>query len=89
MMAYEYRLSELPLAHTNEPSDDADAKASSLCRSCGAEAPTLDSENTLMSKRGWRLVLETDAAGRRVGAWRCPTCWSRHRTAKRLSTRSP
>lgn len=89
-MAYEYRTSNLPLAYDYEMFDgDAGTKVSSLCTNCGAKAPSADSESTLISKRGWRLVLETDAAGCRVGAWRCPTCWSRHRSAKRSSRPSP
>jgi hypothetical protein len=86
MMAYMHRPSELPAQQTDD--DDDAGKVSSYCTSCGAEAPTMDSESTLISKKGWRLVLEADAAGRRVGAWRCPTCWSRHRGAGRPSIRS-
>jgi hypothetical protein len=89
-MAYEFRTSDLPLAHAGEGlDDDAGGRASSFCTNCGAKAPMADSESTLISRRGWRLVLETDAAGCRVGAWRCPTCWSRHRSAALPRTALP
>jgi len=92
-MGYEYyRLNEPPQVHIEDPISDeggGGAKVSSRCTGCGTEAPTLDSDTTLISKRGWRLVLETDEAGCRVGAWRCPACWARHRNALRSSIRSP
>jgi hypothetical protein len=45
----------------------------------------MNSDYSLISKRGWRLVLETDHFGHRLGAWRCPACWSRWRNTTRHS----
>jgi hypothetical protein len=88
-MVYEYRLSEMPPAYRGETPYDGTVKVARLCTNCGVEAPAADSENSLISKRGWRLVLETDALGRRIGSWRCPTCWSHRRRALRNSMRAP
>jgi len=87
-MAAENRISGLPQVHGEATTDDATSKASPPCTNCGALAPTVDSDSSLISKQGWRLVLETDATGRRLGAWSCPTCWSRRRSASRSSIRS-
>jgi hypothetical protein len=69
--------------------DDETIRVAPRCRTCGIEAPMLNSEQSLISKRGWRLVLETDLSGRRVGAWRCPECSTRRRTIMRSSIQSP
>jgi hypothetical protein len=58
------------------------------CKDCGAISPHTETNYTLISQQHrWRLVLYSDASGRRVAEWRCPTCWSRHRDAKRSTAR--
>lgn len=72
-----------------EDSEDEPIRVAPHCRTCGAEAPMMTSDESLVSKRGWRLVLETDLSGHRVGVWRCPECSTRRRNVIRNSIRSP
>ncbi|MEO6574913.1 MAG: hypothetical protein ABIP89_13800 [Polyangiaceae bacterium] len=47
------------------------------CFDCGKEAPPGDEHTPLISiKFGWRLVRGVDAAGKPIGQWRCPECWT-------------
>jgi hypothetical protein len=72
-----------------EAFDEEPIRVAPKCKNCGAEAPIVSSSHSLISKRGWRLVLEVDASGRRVGAWHCPECSTRRRAVIRNSLRSP
>jgi len=56
------------------------------CADCGGESPETNTNYTLISQQhGWRLVLHSDASGRRFAEWRCPKCWTQHREKKRPS----
>jgi hypothetical protein len=75
-------------------SDDPRAKSEPAvehrptCKDCGAVSPQTETNYSLISQRHrWRLVLFSDESGRRVAEWRCPSCWSLHRDAKRTSAR--
>ena len=46
-----------------------------VCAGCGAEPPETSSDNTLVSKLGWRLRRYTDGTGALVSEWRCAACW--------------
>lgn len=54
------------------------------CGGCGAPAPPTDTNYTLISqKHGWRLVLQEDESGNRVGQWWCPACWAKKRDSRK------
>ena len=56
------------------------------CTDCGETSPETNTNYTLISRQhGWRLVLQTDATGRRLAQWRCPKCWAAHRDDKRVA----
>ncbi|MGA2449872.1 MAG: hypothetical protein ABTD50_14425 [Polyangiaceae bacterium] len=74
---------------SEEAYDEEPIRVAPKCKICGAEAPAVSSDHSLISKRGWRLVLEVDLSGRRVGAWHCPECSTRRRAVMRNSMRSP
>lgn len=46
------------------------------CADCQVEAPTTDTNYTLISSRyGWRMTRVEQRDGRRAMQWRCPQCW--------------
>lgn len=50
------------------------------CFDCGAEAPTTETEYTLIAgKAAWRCVRGTSGTGETVMEWRCPACWAEYR----------
>ncbi len=62
---------------------DPDSKERRVCVDCNEIAPATETNYTLISQRhGWRLTRTTDAAGRKVMEWRCPTCFSRFKPKK-------
>ncbi|HEY4011779.1 MAG TPA: hypothetical protein VGM06_00460 [Polyangiaceae bacterium] len=58
------------------------------CDGCGAPSPPTDTNYTLISqKHGWRLVLQQDKSGQRVGKWWCPNCWAKEREQRKQTAR--
>jgi hypothetical protein len=55
------------------------------CIACGATAPTLGDDTTLLSQRGWRVTKEVNPQGGIFLNWRCPPCWKRHREKKEMT----
>ena len=81
-------MSEIRRIYSADPISDSPPKSTRQCKNCSNEAPGLSSDQTLVSSLGWRLVIDVDLFGHRVGEWHCPECWSRRRAA-RNSMRSP
>jgi hypothetical protein len=53
------------------------------CIDCGITAPDANSTYTLISAtHGWRLTRRVLADGTRGVEWRCPGCWTAHKTGK-------
>jgi hypothetical protein len=51
------------------------------CFSCGAKAPTTETEYTLIgSKHAWRCKKSNEGGGLQAKlAWYCPSCWKNRR----------
>jgi DNA-directed RNA polymerase subunit RPC12/RpoP len=66
--------------------EDLEMSNSATCTDCGARAPETNIEDTLISKSfGWRLSREELGNGERTMAWRCPTCWRKHKMRARAT----
>lgn len=62
-------------------------RSTNRCVDCKLAQPTTDTNYTLISSRyGWRLSRRFERDGRKVLEWRCPSCWARHRDARRVSS---
>jgi len=60
-----------------------------VCVDCNEQSPQTETSYTLISSRyGWRLSLEEGPSGERVAIWRCPSCWTRHRSRTKSSLNS-
>ncbi|HEY3494115.1 MAG TPA: hypothetical protein VGK73_05490 [Polyangiaceae bacterium] len=54
-----------------------------VCSDCKVESPEVETNYTLISARhGWRLARTVDAEGKLLMQWRCPRCWTRHKSLK-------
>jgi hypothetical protein len=63
---------------------DREGEGVQVCVACGAHSPRTQTSYTLIGSRyKWRLSLRDLADGRRVGEWRCPSCWEIHKGRKR------
>jgi hypothetical protein len=47
-----------------------------ICVDCKAPSPDTQTQYTLISKHGWRVVRGTGPDGRTTLDWRCPKCWA-------------
>jgi hypothetical protein len=55
------------------------------CIDCGKLSPPTNTDNTLTSSFGWRMLRKATDHGEMFNEWRCATCWSRYKTLKGLS----
>jgi hypothetical protein len=60
------------------------------CIDCGSSAPETDTNYTLISATfGWRLTRRVMPDGSRGVEWRCPKCWSAHKTGQPAGAPAP
>ena len=64
------------------------------CVDCSGTSPQSDTDHTLISSFGWRMMRRTAASGEHLAEWRCPACWqafkaSRPTTAVATPTMAP
>jgi hypothetical protein len=45
------------------------------CVDCKTTPPETNTQTTLVSKLGWRVIRAKQADGSTVVEWRCATCW--------------
>jgi hypothetical protein len=51
--------------------------AATVCCQCGAPAPNVNTNYTLISQTGWRLSRAPRSSGAVLMEWRCPACWAK------------
>jgi hypothetical protein len=51
-----------------------------VCCECGLRAPRTNTNYTLISRTGWRLTRVRGDSGLLVVEWRCPACWTKHKS---------
>jgi hypothetical protein len=56
------------------------------CFDCGKLSPPTNTDNTLTTSFGWRMVRRPSEQGELRNEWRCPTCWARFKAQKGLSS---
>ncbi len=49
------------------------------CFDCAKPAPQTNTNYTLISQTGWRLIRERQPNGTMINTWRCPQCWAKRR----------
>jgi cytochrome c5 len=58
------------------------------CCECGASAPNVNTNYTLISQTGWRLSRAPNVGGTIVMEWRCPACWAKRKPGAPRTARS-
>ena len=59
------------------------------CFDCGKLSPPTNTEITLTTSFGWRMVRRSDDQGELKSEWRCAACWARFKVFRNLSTPAP
>jgi hypothetical protein len=59
---------------------DGSVEVRKPCIDCAANPPETNTEQTLVSKLGWR-VSRIKRDNQTILEWRCPECWRKHKAA--------
>jgi hypothetical protein len=59
------------------------------CFDCGKLSPPTNTETTLTTSFGWRMVRRPNDRGSLTSEWRCPECWARFKVFRNLTTPPP
>jgi len=59
------------------------------CIGCASVSPEANSDNTLTTSFGWRLIRVVDAKGVGVIEWRCATCWAKYKAMQAARSEPP